>query len=96
MSRGRIGTLRMVLEELINSEDPEALLKLGAPKNEYSQEVKLMAGALKGKRLNANLIARTAADVFNAQFAPIIVRKPKSFIQMARKAEAVLGDTVYV
>jgi hypothetical protein len=58
------------LTRLLADYDPEALVKIGAPRDEYSSEAELIIDAIRDKDWSLNSINNEVVRVFTKQFAP--------------------------
>ena len=61
-------TLRARIAKAVNKADPEGLLKLGAPADEYGVEIDAIAAALEDVPLTEKAVAIVARNVFRKYF----------------------------
>ena len=86
-----------VVKPVVNKFDPEQLLKMGAPSDEYDTECKLIAGAVVREGMNkmteqelGNLIAFAWHYEFGSWGTP--VRYYSTFYEMAKEIHPLLPD----
>jgi hypothetical protein len=83
------------LRELLNSEDIEGLLALGAPDDEYADEVRILASALSqidGDDIPEDAVAEVVRRVWIRAFGPFtdadIERRSAAFRHLAHEIQA--------
>jgi hypothetical protein len=92
--------LRKQVKVILDNADLEGLLALGAPQDEYDQEVALIESGIDGLRktenvaLTENQIADVVANVWSQQFGPFsddeMNKRRPHFVGVARRIVALL------
>jgi hypothetical protein len=93
----RVAQLHIV-KTALDAEDPEGLLALDCPADEYNQEASIIAGRIETLRtkqaapLSVEQIASAVAEVWNKQFGPLtsedLERRRPSFLAVANRISA--------
>ena len=80
------------IKAALDSEDPEGLLAVGAPGDEYESEASLIEGRIAkvaADKVNVDQIADIVAEVWNSQFGPFdaenLNKRRQVFSSVARK-----------
>ena len=80
------------IKAALDSEDPEGLLAMGAPHDEYYSEASLIEGRIAKvhtDEISADRIADIVAEVWNSQFGPFdeedLNKRRQAFSSVARR-----------